>query len=57
MTGIAALPLIHAALEGVIVTLMMSVPEIWFVEQTTVLMGILQIYNIQWIAVPPLPAP
>ena len=52
MTGIAALPPIHATLEREIVILMTSVLEIWFVEQTTALLGILE-----WIAVPPLLVP
>ena len=52
MTGLAALPPIHATLERETVTLMTSVLEIWFVEQTTALLGL-----GTWIAVPPLPAP
>ena len=42
----------YAPLERDTVTLMMNVLEIWFVEQTTALLGVLA-----WIAVPPLPAP
>ena len=42
---------VAALLERDTVTLISSVLEIWFVEQTTALLGILA-----WIAVPPLPA-
>ena len=52
MTPLAALPLFHATLEREAVTLMTSVLEIWFVDQTTALRGILT-----WIAVPALLAP
>ena len=48
MKTIAALPPIHAALEGEIVTLMTGVLEIWFVEVTTALLGL-----FSWIAVMP----
>ena len=46
MTGLAALPPIHATLEKVIVTMTMIVMEILSVEQITALLGILQ-----WIVV------
>ena len=52
MTYLAALPPIHATLEKAIVTLTMIVLEIWFVEQTTALLG-----SLKWIAVSALPSP
>ena len=52
MTTLAALPPIHATLERETVTLMTSVLEIWFVEQTTALRVVLTS-----IVVPPLQAP
>ena len=42
MTGLAALPPVHAALERDTVTLMKSVLEIWFVEVTTAVLGIMR---------------
>ena len=50
MTGIAALPPIHATLERDTVSRITSVLEIWCVEKATVLLG-----EMVLIVVPPLP--
>ena len=57
LTGLAALPPIHATLERDTVSRITSVLEIWFVDIETAICPVAMPSNIAWIAVPPLPAP